>query len=614
MYNANTVKIGGFWILGGVFFCLGCAEGGSITAAGQPAPGGGEGGNAQAGAGGVADAGTSGSGMPGGHGGGASGSGGDAGSAGTAGSGGSAGSAGTTGSGGSGDPCEGVVCDVAPDSVCDNADQLRVYNVPGGCADGDCAHSSWLTNCPNGCSDGACLGDPCLGVTCTNPDGATCVDSTHLRVHSSPGACSEGECNYPYDDAFCEFGCENDKCLGNPCVGVNCDTPPLANSCSDTSTLLVYERPGTCLDGECDFKTHTEDCSFGCSGGACEGDPCVGVTCASPDADSCSSPTALREHADTGTCNASGGCDYAEWDTDCAHGCVGGACRECTSGTLCETGKWCVADKCQDCNSDARCGDTCTDCTAAGRTCDGSGKCIECVIDSHCEGGEWCDSGTCTDCNTAQHCGASCQTCAGQTPSCNGTSCVCSANSCASNKECTSGTCSVCASDSACGASCTACGGSTPHCLDEGSSSRCVQCETINDCSGTDACTNNQCVPTGSCKNVQACSGLSSGDCAAAGCSSSSSCEGGFAHSCRWWGWSRSDCSRAGCSWIYDETWGWECGQEWYESSPRCSDYGSSDCDWAGCSWTTTCGGSPPTCSSSGDKSSCNARTGCVWQ
>ncbi len=72
----------------------------------------------------------------------------------------------------------------------------------------------------------------------------------------------------------------------DPCDGITCDTPP-SSFCADVDTLTVYDTPGTCTDGICDYTTHTEACEFGCADGACNPNPCDGVSCNEPPANVC---------------------------------------------------------------------------------------------------------------------------------------------------------------------------------------------------------------------------------------------------------------------------------------------------------------------------------------
>jgi RHS repeat-associated protein len=242
------------------------------------------------------------------------------------------------------DPCDGIYCDTPPQNVCDDATFLRVYEQQGTCEDGDCAYGSSLTECDFGCLDGACVDDPCLGVTCVTPPQNVCEDLDNLRVYESSGYCDSGNCFYNFQITNCEFGCESGECLDDPCVGVTCDTPP-ANYCVDTDSLRVFEVQGNCSDGECEYGFEDLGCEFGCEAGACLQDPCIGVTCNSPPANYCQDLDTLVSYTDDGTCD-DGVCLYEGVQTICDFGCDSGACLEdpCL-GVACETPP---ANYCQD--------------------------------------------------------------------------------------------------------------------------------------------------------------------------------------------------------------------------------------------------------------------------
>ena len=64
-----------------------------------------------------------------------------------------------------------------------------------------------------GCSDGDGPGpEPCANVTCDDPPDAECADANTVRIYTSPGTCSEGNCDYPHQDINCPNGCENGLC------------------------------------------------------------------------------------------------------------------------------------------------------------------------------------------------------------------------------------------------------------------------------------------------------------------------------------------------------------------------------------------------------------------
>ena len=417
------------------------------------------------------------------------------------GSGGSAGDAGADATGGTGgdasvgpeadaapNPCQGMTCNAPPPNECENENELRTYNASGTCDAGTCSYGSQLVACPNGCDANACAGDPCIGVSCNTAPDSECADLSHLEVFDVPGQCADGVCSYGSHTVYCAFGCASGACEGDPCAGLPCNTPPV-NFCSGADQLTVYDAAGTCSEGTCSYDSHDEFCQYGCTAGACEGDPCLGVTCNQPPADFCSSPTTLHEHQSTGTC-ADGNCDYHDVDVPCAYGCAGGICKECSVNTDCTGSNWCDNGTCKPCTVNAHCGASCTDCTVQGDVCNAASTgCVECNINTDCAAsGQWCDANVCRVCNTATHCGASCGACAPTTPSCENLQCKCTGSSCGAYNVCSLGSCVFCDASSACGASCAPCPASTPYCLASGGTSSCVECTNDTHCTGGLVC------------------------------------------------------------------------------------------------------------------------------
>jgi hypothetical protein len=223
------------------------------------------------------------------------------------------------------DPCAGVSCNSPPASYCSNATTLRSFASPGSCAGGSCTYAKTDTTCAFGCDKGACKGDPCAGKSCTTPPASYCADATTLRSFASPGSCAGGSCTYIPSDTPCAFGCQNGSCKGDPCVGKSCTTPP-ASHCKDASTLRSYANLGSCQNGVCSYTPTDTPCAHGCALGACQADPCVGVSCVNPPTDSCTSGSALRVYAKTGICQG-GACSYPYSDQLCPGGCAAGVCN-----------------------------------------------------------------------------------------------------------------------------------------------------------------------------------------------------------------------------------------------------------------------------------------------
>lgn len=443
---------------------LSCAQSVDSTSTGPVGGGakGGSGGTA-AGAGGLDTGGTGGD--SGGSAGNNGGTGGDVG-----GSSGASGSSGSAGTGGSADPCAGVSCQSPPANRCDPSDpnSLITGQTPGTCDAGTCTYAEVRVWCPDGCANDQCVGDPCAGVSCNSPPANTCAGANALNVFDSQGTCSAGQCTYGSTQTACNFGCAAGVCNGDPCIGTTCNSPP-ASYCSGANQLTVPDSPGTCSAGSCQYTSHTEFCSFGCNAGSCLNDPCVGITCNTPPANTCVSASTRRSYSPTGSCS-SGICSYSPTDENCAFGCVAGLCKDCTTNANCGSGNFCNAGSCTPCTADTQCGAACTNCTTNGLYCHPTAlSCVQCVSDGHCGSGARCNGGSCAPCTTNAYCGPSCAPCA-------------------ANQQCNGSSCAVCKTDSACGASCTACGAGTPHCKDLGATSACVECLTNADCTNGETC------------------------------------------------------------------------------------------------------------------------------
>jgi alpha-tubulin suppressor-like RCC1 family protein len=244
------------------------------------------------------------------------------------------------------DPCNGIVCITPPQSYCANASTRRSYSAAGTCQGGMCSYAATDTGCTNGCSQGACNGDACAGVLCVQPPAPTCVDANTRRSYSA-GTCNAGACSYAPVDTSCAGGCLLGACNGDPCVGVTCNQPP-SPVCADANTRRSYSA-GSCSAGGCSYAFTDTPCAHGCSGGVCNGDPCVGVTCDQPPAPSCADANTRRTYS-PGSCSG-GTCSYTPVDTTCpapanaSPVCAGGACDfQCNPGFQ-RQGTQCVAQK-----------------------------------------------------------------------------------------------------------------------------------------------------------------------------------------------------------------------------------------------------------------------------
>ena len=340
-----------------------------------------------------------------------------------------------------GEPCAGVSCNAPPASECVDATTLKAYATPGACSAGACAYASSTIQCPSGCANGQCAGDPCLGKACTTPPASTCLNANTLRTFDASGVCGDGQCLYGTHDVACASGCSNGACNADPCAGMTCNAPP-ASTCLDATTLKVSAAPGTCNNGSCGYASTNVACPNGCAAGACVGDPCAGVTCTTPPSPVCLNATTLR--TSTGGSCTNGGCQYASADATCAFGCAAGQCKpDPCVGVVCNAPP---AASCADANTVRLYGAPGT-CTA--------GSCVYGSSTTTCPGG--CDAGACVG-----------NPCLGVT--CNappGPGCT-SANNLqtfGSAGTCANGTCSYVPSNTICGAA--------EVCLDAGVASGC---------------------------------------------------------------------------------------------------------------------------------------------
>jgi hypothetical protein len=143
----------------------------------------------------------------------------------------------------------------------------------------------------------------------------------------------------------------------DPCAGVICNKPP-ANSCDDATTLRMYELTGSCENGTCIYRAVTGTCDFGCANGGCKVDPCYQVACWSPPANTCLDANTLQKWSSTGTCN-DGKCSYTSTTVSCPLGCADGSCKSCDAyWTYCPDSNSCnfLSDDINNCGG---CGNVC---------------------------------------------------------------------------------------------------------------------------------------------------------------------------------------------------------------------------------------------------------------
>ncbi len=226
-------------------------------------------------------------------------------------------------------------CPEGPSGVCLDATTRRAY-VTRGCAETECRYLYYDVLCASGCDRGLCLGsDPCANVACVTPPASTCVDGKTLESYVPSGTCAAGRCSYDKRRTTCTTRCTNGACENEPCAGVSCTSPPPSTCGSPTSRRSFGN--GTCSEGKCSYPPSDTACTNGCQAGACAGDPCVGVTCDAAPAAACVDATTRRSYAPTGTCGG-GTCTYARTETACPNGCEAGACKgDPCAGVTCTT-------------------------------------------------------------------------------------------------------------------------------------------------------------------------------------------------------------------------------------------------------------------------------------
>lgn len=225
-----------------------------------------------------------------------------------------------------GDPCEGVVCDDAPSGCyaavgsCENGVCAYAFDNGAACDDGDACSDD------DRCQNGTCAG---AARACTTPGAPRCKDSETLLARSASGTCAAGACSYVEIEVPCAFGCvESDAgvggCKGDPCAGVTCTNPPAA-SCANTTSLVVPAATGVCSGGACAYDNVVFTCTHGCDAAASPASckPPEGLVIAEVLVDSTGFPDAdafIEIHGPPGTdlagvsivaVNGNGGADYA---------------------------------------------------------------------------------------------------------------------------------------------------------------------------------------------------------------------------------------------------------------------------------------------------------------
>lgn len=372
--------------------------------------------------------------------------------------------------------------------------------------------------------------------------------------------------------------------ITNPCAGVTCNTPP-ANSCADASTLTIYNSTGTCDQGQCSYTSSPTTCPQGCSSGACVNNPCLGVTCSTPPASVCADATHLTVYDTPGSCSG-GNCSYGNHSVYCGFGCSGGVCNgdPCT-GVTCNTPP---ASYCADAS-------TLTVYDAPG-TCSGSGACSYTTHNAFCSFG--CGSGACSGnpcagvtCTTppANYCvSASTVRSYAGSGTCSGGTCSYTYSDTSCPYGCANGVCLNCVNDVDCGSGKWCSGGSCVTCnSDQHCGAACSNCTTSSGvCSGGTTCV--QCTIDSQCGAGRYCNGGTCANCdVAAHCGAScAACSG-----------STPSCVSGACN----------CTAGSCPSNQTCTGGACSVCKTdAACGATcTACSGGTPRCLDQGSSSSC---------
>jgi hypothetical protein len=425
---------------------------------------------------------------------------------------------------------------VAPLPICGNG----ITETQEDCDDGG-ANGTLASCCSSTCAFKA------NGTACTD-DGNVCTDD---QCNGASAICQHPSNTAPCSDSlFCNGTdtCSGGSCTvhtGDPCPGADADGD-CAESCDEAADNCLAADP----DGSACAGNGAGECSLAdtCQAGLCQNnDVAAGTDCTD------ASPPSSGNCNDA-QCNGTGTCDQNFANevngTSCNDGSFCNGTDTCNGGTCsAHTG-----DPCPGPDGDGNCAESCDegadDCAAAdpnGSPCSGNGT-GECSNADTCAGGT-CDnndvvSGTpCTDtappssgdCKVAQCDGSgTCdQTLANET---DGTACDDSLF-CNGTDTCASGTCSTHGGDPCPGADGDAncaetCDETADNCLGNDLDGSACAGNGSGECSAADTCL------TGVCEDNDVASGTActdtappaSGNCLAAQCDGSGSCDQGFAN------------------------------------------------------------------------------------
>lgn len=165
-------------------------------------------------------------------------------------------------------------------------------------------HSGVSCDDNNACTQNdVCVGGHCQGLTiaCNTPPNQ-CQDGQTLRTYNAEGTCdtSSGQCFYTQKpDYKCKTACQNNGCVGEPCVGLDCTVAPsdcfsAPGVCNETTGKCVYtpKAAGTACtvtdkcyaQGKCNSVGVCEGTALSCQppntkDGVCVQGVCQGITC-----------------------------------------------------------------------------------------------------------------------------------------------------------------------------------------------------------------------------------------------------------------------------------------------------------------------------------------------
>ena len=291
-------------------------------------------------------------------------------------------------------PCEGVRCNAPPQNSCETATKVRRFSREGYCVAENgiprCEYVSYVDPCIEGaCLDGVCPNNPAQGKHCFEPPASTCEASSLLAYYPHGVAEAEGRtasCIYSKETIRCAEGCEENRCVGEPCAGVSCVDPP-ARYCRD-DTLVKWAPIGRCdRRGRCVYDRREIACEEGCEDGACvEENRCLYAVCRKPPANFCLDDDTLYAYDARGRCRE-GACIYAGAKIPCP--CVNGQCES----DRC-LGVECVFPPPSTCTEDGKL--EIWDGAAWGDPCDEDGVCAYETVTVTCDQGP-CVDGQCPD-------------------------------------------------------------------------------------------------------------------------------------------------------------------------------------------------------------------------